>query len=335
MRISFTGDAMFFMDRNTGYGQAAEMIYKSFKKLGVDSGYQIENPDIEICFSNPGGHYWRESNTYHIAYSAWESTDLDWKAKRVMNQAHELWGTSKWVEGVWKNLFPNKPTWTYKHGIDARFKPMLRKTSHDPFTFLHIGEPSSRKDAQMLTECFIELFGNDKDYRLVLKSSGLNTVKVKDSKNGTWVSPSSIYKNIVCIDNFLTNEQIVGLYGICDVFVYPSWGEGFGFQPLEAQATGMPSITTVGWADYAQYVSFPVDSEYSYHPWNDVHHGLMLKPNRRNLKEQMVNAVNNYDEAVKEAFRNAFKIHEDYDWLEITKKTVEHLEDIYKNILKS
>lgn len=334
MRISFTGDAMRYMDRNTGYGQASEMIYRSFKKLGIDCGYEIDNPDIEICFSNPGGHYWLNPNSYHIAYSAWESTDLDWKAKRVMGQAHELWGTSKWVESVWKTLFPNKPTFTYKHGIDERFKPMLRKSANHPFTFLHIGEPSSRKDAQMLTECFIELFGNDEDYRLVLKSSGINTVKVKDPSNGTWASPNLAYKNIVCIDNFLTNEQIVGLYGICDVFVYPSWGEGFGFQPLEAQATGMPSITTIGWADYARYVSFPIDSEYSYHPWNDVHQGLMLKPNRKNLKEQMVNSVNNYDSVVKEAFRNAFKIHQDYDWLEITKGAVERLEYIYKNILQ-
>ena len=334
MRISFTGDAMRYMDRNTGYGQAAEMIYRSFKKLNIDCGYEIENPDIEICFSNPGGHYWLNENSYHIAYSAWESTDLDWKSKRVMSQAHELWGTSDWVETVWKTLFPNKPTFTYKHGIDERFKPMLRKSSNTPFTFLHIGEPSSRKDAQMLTECFVELFGGDMDYRLVLKSSGLNTVKVKDPNNGYYASPNLAYKNIVCIDSFLTNEQIVGLYGVCDVFVYPTWGEGFGFQPLEALATGMPVISTVKWADYKRYVTFPVDSEYSYHPWNDVHQGLLLKPNRKNLKEQMVDAVNNYDDVLKDTFRNAFKIHQDYDWLEITKGAVERLDYIYKNILR-
>jgi glycosyltransferase involved in cell wall biosynthesis len=325
---------MRYMDRNTGYGQAAEMIYKSFKKLNIDCGYEIDNPDIEICFSNPGGHYWLNEDSYHIAYSAWESTDLDWKSKRVMSQAHELWATSKWVESVWKTLFPTKPTFTYKHGIDSRFKPMLRKKSGSPFTFLHIGEPSSRKDAQMLTECFVELFEGDKDYRLVLKTAGLNTVKVKDPQTGSYASPNLAYDNIVCIDSFLTNEQIVGLYGLCDVFVYPTWGEGFGFQPLEALATGMPVISTIKWADYDKYVTFPVDSEYSYHPWNDVHQGLLLKPNRRNLKEQMVNAVNNYESVVKDTFRNSFKIHEDYDWLNITKGAVERLDYIYKNILR-
>lgn len=333
MRISFTGDAMRYMDRNTGYGQASEMIYRTFKKLNIDCGYEIENPDIELCFSNPGGHYWLNENSYHIAYSAWESTDLDWTAKRVMGKADELWGTSEWTTNVWKNLFPTKPTFSYPHGIDERFKPMLRKSYHEPFTFLHIGEPASRKDAQVLTEVFIELFGNDPGYRLILKSSGMMTVKVKDPQNGTWSSPDLAYSNIRTINNFLTNEQIVGLYGMCDVFVYPTWGEGFGLQPLEALATGMPVVSTYTWADYNKYITFPVDASYSYHPWTDIHSGLMLKPDRRHLKEQMVNSVNNYDSVLKETFKNAFNIHKDYDWEETTKNAVERLNYIYKKIL--
>ena len=334
MRISFTGDAMRHMDRNTGYGQASEMILRSFKKLNIDCGFEIDNPDIEICFSNPSDHYWLSPNSYHIAYSAWESTDLDLKAKRSMNQSHEIWGPTPWVDSVWKNLFPNKPTFVYLHGIDERFKPILRKEAHRPFTFLHIGEPSSRKDGLMLTECFIELFGNDPDYRLVLKSSGINTVRVKDPKTGYYASPNLAYDNIICIDEFLTNEQIVGLYGVCDVFVYPTWGEGFGLQPLEALATGMPAITTVGWASYKDYVTFPVNSTYSYNPWTDVHQGLMMKPDRRHLKEQMINAANNYEDVLQKTFRNAFKIHEEYDWLNVTKGAVERLDYIYKNILQ-
>jgi hypothetical protein len=107
VRISFTGDAMRYMDRNTGYGQASEMIYKTFKKLGIDCGYHYENPDIEICFNSPEGHYWLSPTSYKIAYTAWESTDLSWRAKRIMSQAHEIWGPTPWVESVWKTLFPN------------------------------------------------------------------------------------------------------------------------------------------------------------------------------------------------------------------------------------
>ena len=67
MKISFTGDAMRYMDHNTGYGQASEMIYKTFKKMGIDCGFEIKNPDIEICFASPETHYWLNKNLQLIA----------------------------------------------------------------------------------------------------------------------------------------------------------------------------------------------------------------------------------------------------------------------------
>lgn len=333
MKISFTGDAMRYMDKNTGYGQASEMIYKSFKKLGVNCGFEIPNPDIEISFASPETHYFLNKNSYKIAYTAWESTDLTSTAIKVMSHADEIWGTSPWVRNVFEHLFPNKRVFYYKHGIDERFVPKLRKSAHKPFTFLHIGEPSSRKDAQILTDAFIELFGDDPNYRLVMKASGLNTVKVKD-RYGYDSSPSVLYKNIVCINNFLTNEQLIGLYGLCDVFVYPSWGEGFGFQPLEALAMGMPVITTADWADYKKYIPYIIETELSTNQWQEVHPGLMYKPNKESLKQQMINVVNEYDIVAPVTFKKAFEIHEEYDWLKVTEPAISRLKDIYRNIRK-
>ncbi len=332
MKISFTGDAVRHMDHNTGYGQASEMILKSFKKLNIDSGFELENADIEICFSSPETHYWLEKNSYKIAYGAWESTDLTKLGKSVMNQADEIWGTSPWVQNVFQYLFPDKPTFVYKHGIDERFKPVKRKSKNTPFTFFHIGEPSSRKDAQMVTEAFIELFGENPNYRLVMKASGMNTVKVLQPQSGHLISPSTHYKNIVSINNFLTNEQIVGMYNLCDAFVYPTWGEGFGLQPLEALATGMPVISTVEWADYKKYVPFQVNSILSPNPWPQTHQGFMLKPIKESLKEQMQKCVDTYDDVIGETFKNSFKIHEEYDWLEVTKPAVKRIEYIYSKI---
>ena len=334
MKISFTGDAMRYMDHNTGYGQASENIFKIFKKMGIDCGFEIQNPDIEICFASPETHYWLNKNSYKIAYTAWESTDLTDNGKEVMSEADEIWGTSPWVKNVFEHIFPNKPVFYYKHGINERFKPVLRKEEHKPFTFFHIGEPSSRKDAQMLVEAFIELFGDDENYRLVMKSSGMNTVKVKD-RYGYTSSPMSLYKNIVDISSFLTNEQLVGLYTLCDVFVYPSWGEGFGFQPLEALAMGMPVISTYVWADYKKYIPFKIESELSTNPWQEVHPGYMFKPIKESLKEQMVLSTKDYEETCKQVFRNAFSIHEEYDWVEVTKPAIARLHEIYKKINKS
>ena len=330
MKISFTGDAMRYMSKNAGYGQAAQMIYKSFNKLGVNCGFEIDNPDIEISWADPWSHKFKNKNAYKIAYSAWESTGLTKDQIKNFEEADEIWGTSPWVANIFKHHFPDKPVFYYKHGIDERFIPKKRKSAHDPFTFLHIGEPFARKDAQMLTEAFIELFGNDPKYRLIMKASRMNNVKVKD-KWGYWSSPSALYDNIVCIDVFFTDQQMIDLYSLSDVFVYPSWGEGFGFQPLEALATGMPVISTVDWADYKKYVPFVIETNLSTNPWQDIHPGFMYEPNKESLKTNMINCVNNYENVAKETFRKAFEIHQEYDWLEVTKPVVQRLKEIYKN----
>lgn len=331
MKISFTGDAMRYMDKNTGYGQASTEIYKAFKKLNIDCGFELDNPDIEICFADPWNHYWKNDNSYKIAYSAWESTDLNEDAILKMSKANEIWGTSPWVKNIFEHIFPNKPVFYYKHGINSRFKPKKRNSANKPFTFFHIGEPYARKDGQMVAECFAELFGDDPNYRLVMKATRINTVKLKD-KWGYYSSPSSMYKNVVCIDSSLTNEQMIDLYRLCDVFVYPSWGEGFGFQPLEALATGMPVISTYDWSDYKKYIPLKIDSELSTNQWQDIHPGLMYKPIKESLKEQMLCSVKYYEEIASEVFKNSFLIHEEYDWVEVTKPVVQRLKYIYKNL---
>ena len=130
----------------------------------------------------------------------------------------------------------------------------------------------------------------------------------------------------------LSEEQMVGLYNQCDVFVYPSWGEGFGFQPLQALAMGMPVISVDGWAEYKDYITWPVDSKWEISPWQDKHPGYMMKPNKEQLKEKMIESINNYSNVLQDTFKKSFEIHKKYDWLEVTKPAVERLHVIYNNM---
>jgi glycosyltransferase involved in cell wall biosynthesis len=332
LKISFSGLAMRYMDLSVGYGQAAYNIFNSFKKLGTDCSIDSLDCDIEICFTDPRNVEFLTKDSYKIAYIAWESTDMTSEMKKKISPADELWATSPWTANVFKNLFPDKPVFVYKHGINKMWKPKLRKKPNKPFTFFHIGEPFSRKEGQMVSECFIELFGQDPNYRLVLKSNGMNTIKVKHPDYGFLTSPAAGYANIVSIDAVLTDEQMVGLYGLCDVFIYPSWGEGWGLQPMQALALGMPVISTAEWADYKKYITFPVKSSYRQSPWQQTHPGMMTKPDIDSLRKQMLNAVANYEKVLPQTFKNAFEIHEEYDWLEVTKPVVARLQKIYNSL---
>ena len=331
MKVSFTGPAIRNMDRVVGYGEASYHIVKSFKTLGVDVEIEAERADIEISFADPGNYIFYDPSSYKIGYSAWESSEMSQIFKQNVAYCDEIWGTSKWISNVYSHLFPGKKIFTYQHGISNSWKPKLRKEANKPFTFFHIGEPYTRKDGQMVVDAFVELFGHNPNYRLVLKCHKMNTTRVKHPR-GYDCSPAAMYDNIIEITGMLTEEQMIGLYEQTDVFVYPSWGEGFGFQPLQALAMGMPVISVDEWADYKDYITWPVDSKWVLSPWQDKHPGMMVQPNKETLKKQMLEATENYTQVLPETFRNAFAIHEEYDWLNVTKPAVARLHEIYNNL---
>lgn len=93
------------------------------------------------------------------------------------------------------------------------------------------------------------MFGNNPDYQLTIKSHHFHSIRVYD-KDGRFFNPEDLYSNIKAINEDYSVEQLVALYHSHDVLIYPSWGEGFGFIPLQALATGMPTICTYDWAQY-------------------------------------------------------------------------------------
>lgn len=328
MEISFTG-APEYMDRTVGYGEASVQIFQALGKLGIDCKVKSKSANIGISFIQPN-EYTFGKYQYKIGYTPWESTDIpkDWEYP-LKEHIDELWVTSPWVAEVFKHK-TNKPIFIYEHGIDDTWIPNLKEiNSSRPFRFLHIGEPSSRKDAQMVVDAFVNTFGEDPNYELILKCSNLNTTQVSDPKDSKIKgSPGSFYNNIKTIESFLSVEQMNGLYNLCDVFVYPSWGEGFGLNPLQAMAMGIPTICTAGWATYERYITMPLNSTWNVSPWPEIHPGLMLKPNYNELKFYMRDVAKNYNKYAQLSYRNAFLIHKDYNWEKVSRPAAERLKQI-------
>ena len=59
------------------------------------------------------------------------------------------------------------------------------------------------------------------------------------------------------LTGFVSDEDLVALYNLCTLFVFPSWHEGFGLPALEAMACGAPTIASnnsslpevIGWEE--------------------------------------------------------------------------------------
>ena len=327
MQISFFTPTINLRNSN-GYGYAGLNIVNSLKSLGHDVPYSYPKAPVQLNFAQPE-HFKMHRDQYQIGYTPWESTKIPDRWRIMLEACDEVWTTSEWCANVFEdNGFKN--TKIYPHGIEDIWAPQKRQDD-GVIKFLHIGEPAPRKAGQMVVDVFTELFVNDPRYSLTIKAYHSNTTRIYDNyldKNILGL-PHKLFNNINLITDELSNEELVRLYHNHDVLVYPSYGEGFGFIPLQALATGMPTICTYEWADYKRFLGpLALRSEYIDSPWSFPHEGKVLEPNRKHLVELMIDVSQNFNAYSGYYYAQANKIHKEYNWLQLTNNSFEH---IFKN----
>lgn len=134
-------------------------------------------------------------------------------------------------------------------GIDAQFRPLAPgdaeladwKKSHN-ITFpylLYLGTLEPRKNVVAAIRAFnvIKQRAVFKDLRLVL--AGAKGWLYNDILRARHASP---YNRDIILYGPAKADERVFLYNGSEVFVYPSFFEGFGLPPLEAQACGIPAV---------------------------------------------------------------------------------------------
>jgi glycosyltransferase involved in cell wall biosynthesis len=324
MNISFSTPIVNIKGEN-GYGYAGRSIVNSLNSLGHFVPFQDPKSKLQLNFSQPS-HFKLHKNQYQISYTPWESTVVPEEWKYYMNACNEIWTTSNWCANVFEdNGF--KDVKVFPHGIDPMWVPN-RRLDDGVIKFLHIGEPAPRKAGQMVVDAFINLFGGKEGYSLTIKADQMSTVRVYNNyidKNIIGL-PHEVYSNINLITEVLSDEELVNLYQTHDVLVYPSYGEGFGFIPLQALATGMPTICTSGWAHYEKYLGpLNLKSKIIDSPWPFPHQGKVFEPNYQHLLELMRDVAINFNAYSGYYFAQSTKIHKDYNWDQLTKNAFSHI----------
>ncbi len=317
MQISFSTPTI-NMKNNNGYGYAGLNIVKSLINLGHTVPFQSSKAPVQLNFSQPD-HFKMHRNQYQISYTPWESTVIPAIWKPNLEVVNEIWTTSDWCANVFEsNGYSDVKV--FPHGVSSAWAPKKR-IDDGVIKFLHIGEPAPRKAGQMVLDSFLSLFGDNPNYSLTIKAYGTNTTRVYNNyidKNILGL-PQDIYQNVKVITDNLTEEELVKLYHDHDVLVYPSYGEGFGFIPLQALATGMPTICTSSWAHYKKYLGpLKLKSELIDSPWKFPHEGKVFEPNSKHLLELMREVSLNFNAYSGYYYSQATKIHEDYNWNQLT-----------------
>jgi glycosyltransferase involved in cell wall biosynthesis len=303
------------MGKTNGYGYATDRTMTSLRKLGYEVDYMDPSADVHIHFDQPQYFKAPSKDIYTVIFHPWESTQLNPGWADIMNACDEVWTPSP-VIADWYTKYSGitKPVHVFEHGVDPIWTPKPR-TATGPFQFLHVGGEATRKGVTDAMKAMRLAFptGNDVQLNLKIISQGWNLGKIA---------------RINIINRVIDVSDLVQLYHDNHAFVYPSYGEGFGLTPLQAMATGMPTITVPGWAPYERFLDphLNVGSRFIKSPWPRLHPGMMLEPKMDDLVEAMRYAYHHYDEVHDFAQSQVSKITDFYDWDRLTDEAFQGLQ---------
>ena len=319
-----------------GYGQAGCQILLGLDRMGWDIypihvWAQYTNEDylparaLELCnrnfvpqdlclyFCPPMADIGPRGNADQIVvnYTMFETTKIpdDWPPR--LNGIQEVWNPSQWGKEVFKECGVTTNIEVVNLGIENdRVKWVKRK--REPFVYLWMANNSmdNRKNLQMVVSAWMELFAGSPNLPVEL------WIKTRLGNTKGWPRDDRIAVFAGECDNVMVQR----IMEQSNCFVFPSRGEGWGSPPLEAMATGCPTILT-NWSAMTEYIDedmcYPLKVKRLVKiPRNtgdypvgffgqDV--GSWAEPDYEHLKQTMLHVYENYDEAIDKG-RRAYEV---------------------------
>lgn len=232
--------------------------------LGTEKGKKIQkltsnniDPYFWITMNNPmgvGQHY----GSYSIGYAMFETENFPLKYAQHLNNLDEIWTPSTFCKdsmirsGV-------KSVLVMPLGVNTeQFDPkkveamICPKGMEGKYKFLAVCGYSERKGISILVRSFAEEFSGDKNVVLYIKGGWYNKDKAQ-------IEINNITKDIencplIHLDfNIYPDDTLAQIYKMCDCFVLPTRGEGWGLPFIEAMSMGMPTIGT-NWGGQLEFM---------------------------------------------------------------------------------
>lgn len=169
---------------------------------------------------------------------------------------------------------------------------------------LFIGTREPRKNIRGVIEAYNAIAHNVPHHLVIAGEQGWKTDDL------TVTIATSAYADRIHAIGFVDEPDKAALYAAADLFVYPSFYEGFGFPPLEAMLTGTPAI-----------VSFNSSLPEVVGQW-----ATMIDPYNTPQLASVLQEMLTVPTRVPQAHRNA--IRGQYSWDRAAKQTVEILEAV-------
>jgi glycosyltransferase involved in cell wall biosynthesis len=245
--------------------------------------------------------------------------------KKLMKRSNALIGVSTYTKKELTEFYDitEEKIRVIYNGVDVeKFKPNTDKAGvrrelgleEKQKIILFVGRLYQRKGLDTLLQSIPKVIQNFKDVKFVICGEGFKQNKEKLLK---LVKKLNIDSSVLFVGYF-PDEKLPDLYAASDIFVLPALYENFPFAILEAQATGLPVIsTTVG--GIPELIT-------------DHKNGLLVEPaNSEQLTETVMSLLQNPEFAEELGRCGRRLVEEKFAWPLVTGELV----DLYSQILKT
>lgn len=302
------------------------LLSDDFSHLGIGHEIKEQLSNADLVISNTLPTDYTRIKKYNIGFTYWETTKIPDYWVSEMNSMNEIWTTSDFIKDVFIDSGVSVPVHSYKLGINEVIFRQIDPVIKDKFIFIHDGSPSLRKNTDTVIKAFLNLFKNNYNYHLIIKSIGPTNARIRDGQSII----GSVYKHpqITVIDDTISDQEVFNLYAEANCMLYPTSGEGWGMMPFQSIAMGIPTICTnfSACTEFAN-LSYPLDYSLSKDNMPGIYNnaGEWATPDFDDLCDKMLYIVNNYEEAKSKTRIGSDYIHKNMKWSDIGKDYYDRL----------
>lgn len=305
-----------------GYGRYGTKLAEAIRRRGVDIDEHMDDTTVDppktVCWVSVPSHaegWFKGQNV--VLSTMWESQQLPESMREGLHNFHRIIVPSQQNLELYSRY--HNDVVKVPLGVDTddwAYRPRPPVTRE--FVYL-IGGSGPRKGIDLAAKAFRRLFSNPASYRggpipkLILKSPRSDNVPAGSGMEH--------------VGGHLSDKAEQDLYGAAHCYLQPSRGEGWGLQPLQAIAQGIPTILTDahGQHEFA-HLGYPisaVDAKAEYFIYGDA--GSWWEPSLDELCDQMRWVYDNYETAELWARGSSVLAHRDFSWDRVASLFVEAL----------
>jgi glycosyltransferase involved in cell wall biosynthesis len=321
---------LYLHSERIGYGYHGIATAKALSDLGVDvydglpgSGdINLGSKRSKVCkdvlYLTIPTHItgWWEGQRTHL-FTMWEATELPESMRETLHNFDTILTPSLACLDLYSQYHPN--VHFVPLGVDSERWKLTPRRTHDIFFNFLIGGSGKRKGNDLVHKAFLELFGPHFDPG----NKPIPRLLMKNPKAEPYGG-----ENVEVISGYMPAEDEVALYETAHCYVQPSRGEGWGMQPLQAMAQGIPTILTDahGHSAFAHH-GIPISATTTPADYMSLFGdaGTWWEPNYDELKAAMWDVYANYSRHLTRAVNKASVVAREFTWEKSARRIVDIL----------